>query len=271
MTETSLQSIVHPTDFSAAGLDAFAHALAFALASRSLLHILHFEREADGVEWSRFPRVREMLAQWGVIEAGAPHSALERATGVRVVKATIEASDPAHGVGVYVERHLCDLLVLMTHERRGALRLLEGSVAETTARLVQAPTLFLREGQSGFVNRDTGVVALRTVLAPIDPSVKSLAAWRKIVDLARLLDPSAQTRLLHVGEEAPSFQGLLPPIVARRGPVVETILSYAEEIGADLIAMPTQGHHGLFDALRGDTTEQVLRRAPCPVLAIPVA
>jgi len=35
--------------------------------------------------------------------------------------------------------------------------------------------------------------------------------------------------------------------------------------------MPTAGHQGFLDALRGSTTEQVLRKAPCPVLAIRTA
>jgi nucleotide-binding universal stress UspA family protein len=38
---------------------------------------------------------------------------------------------------------------------------------------------------------------------------------------------------------------------------------------ANLIAMPTAGHHGFLDAVRGSTTERVLRHAPCPVLAVP--
>ena len=56
----------------------------------------------------------------------------------------------------------------------------------------------------------------------------------------------------------------------REGPVVETIVSVAEEIDANIIVMPTAGHHGLLDALRGSVTERVLREAPCPVLAVPV-
>jgi nucleotide-binding universal stress UspA family protein len=75
--------------------------------------------------------------------------------------------------------------------------------------------------------------------------------------------------LLHVGEDLPIFDGLLPHIELRQGPVIETILSYAGEIGADMIAMPTQGRRGLLDALRGSTTERILRDAPCPVYAVP--
>jgi nucleotide-binding universal stress UspA family protein len=67
----------------------------------------------------------------------------------------------------------------------------------------------------------------------------------------------------------PIFDGLLPHIELRQGPVIETILAYAKEIKADLIAMPTQGRRGLLDALRGTTTERVLHQAPCPVYAVP--
>jgi nucleotide-binding universal stress UspA family protein len=59
-------------------------------------------------------------------------------------------------------------------------------------------------------------------------------------------------------------------IEVREGPVVETIISVAEEIDANIIVMPTAGHHGLLDDLRGSVTERVLREAPCPVLAVPV-
>jgi nucleotide-binding universal stress UspA family protein len=42
------------------------------------------------------------------------------------------------------------------------------------------------------------------------------------------------------------------------------------QIDADVVAMPTAGHHGILDALRGSTTERVLRHAGCPVLAMPI-
>jgi nucleotide-binding universal stress UspA family protein len=56
---------------------------------------------------------------------------------------------------------------------------------------------------------------------------------------------------------------------ARAGNVIEQILRTATECQADLIAMATAGHQGFQDALRGSTTERVLRHAPCPVLAVP--
>ena len=43
------------------------------------------------------------------------------------------------------------------------------------------------------------------------------------------------------------------------------------EWAADLIVMTTQGHTGVLDALRGDAPRGAssLRRASCPVLAVP--
>ena len=57
--------------------------------------------------------------------------------------------------------------------------------------------------------------------------------------------------------------------MVRDGDPVEQILAAAGEVKADLIVMPTAGRAGVFDVLRGSTTERVLRRAPCPVLAVP--
>ena len=54
-----------------------------------------------------------------------------------------------------------------------------------------------------------------------------------------------------------------------QGDVVQTILAVAGERAADLIVMATRGHQGFLDALRGSTTERVLRHARCPLLAVP--
>jgi nucleotide-binding universal stress UspA family protein len=58
-------------------------------------------------------------------------------------------------------------------------------------------------------------------------------------------------------------------VVQFAGDPVSQILGAAGQLEADLIVMPTQGHDGILDMLRGSTTEQVLRMANCPVLAVP--
>ncbi len=57
--------------------------------------------------------------------------------------------------------------------------------------------------------------------------------------------------------------------MSNQGPgAYATLFRAADEREVDLIVMATAGRDGFLDALRGSVTEQVLRRAPCPVLAV---
>jgi nucleotide-binding universal stress UspA family protein len=86
-----------------------------------------------------------------------------------------------------------------------------------------------------------------------------------------LTGADAAIDLIHVGDAPPPVRATLPPVILRSGHVVQAIVDSAIEFEADLIAMPTAGHHGVLDALRGSTTERVIRHAPCPVLALSAA
>jgi len=65
-----VQSIVYPTDLSAASELAFAHPLAIALIRKSKLVIMH-ARRGDQEDWSKFPAVRKTLARWRALERGS--------------------------------------------------------------------------------------------------------------------------------------------------------------------------------------------------------
>ena len=52
------------------------------------------------------------------------------------------------------------------------------------------------------------------------------------------------------------------------GHAATEIVSYANEIKADMIVMTTHGYSGMKHVLLGSTTEDVLRHAGCPVLSV---
>ncbi len=55
------------------------------------------------------------------------------------------------------------------------------------------------------------------------------------------------------------------------GRASEQIVRYAQEHNIGLISIGTHGRSGLEHFLFGSTTERVLRKSPCPILAIRVA
>jgi nucleotide-binding universal stress UspA family protein len=46
-----IRTIVHPTDFSEASAEAFAHALRIALTEKSTLYLLHAAEPDDDTDW----------------------------------------------------------------------------------------------------------------------------------------------------------------------------------------------------------------------------
>jgi len=269
------QTIVHPTDFSDLSVDAFAHALRIALVMRSKLYLVHIAESEDPGELDGFPHVRHALEQWHLLEANAASAEVADRLGIKVAKIGLEPQDPLHGLLQFLDRHPSDLIVLATHGRDGLARWLQGSVAEKLSRAARLPALFLPPTACGFVEQSNGELHLSRVLVPVDHSPPASEVLGTIQEFTELMNGrSATIELMHVGETVPSVRraadGTLVPVTKRNGDVVSTILDAAEEQQADLIAMPAAGHHGFLDALRGSTTERVMRHAPCPVLAVPV-
>jgi nucleotide-binding universal stress UspA family protein len=52
------------------------------------------------------------------------------------------------------------------------------------------------------------------------------------------------------------------------GNAVDEIIRYSGDVNADLIVMATHGRGGVSHMLMGSTAEQVVRKAPCPVLTL---
>jgi nucleotide-binding universal stress UspA family protein len=258
--------IVHTTDFTGPSQTAFIHALKLALSAGAELDLVHVSPKSEAPDWAEFPGVRQTLHRWGVHESG-----------LRIGKIVAVDTDPARAALEYVGGRPTDLVVLATHQRRGMDRWLHKATAEPIARESGTITLFLPRKGGGFVSPDTGGVSLQRVLVPVDHSPAPQAAAEAVEALVTGLGcPDGTVRMLHVGEEHAMPQVRVPDrgawrweVSARPGDPVDEIVAAATEWGADLIVMTTQGHTGVLDALRGSTTERILRRASCPVLAVP--
>jgi nucleotide-binding universal stress UspA family protein len=139
------------------------------------------------------------------------------------------------------------------------------------------------------------MLPIRTILHPTDFSERSRHALQVATALAR--DHGARLLVLHVAELPAAVYGEAVLLMDRAGFVAEAhaqldnlavalpperverrvglapspaaeIVCFAEETPCDLIVMGTHGRTGLRRALLGSIAEQVMRRAPCPVLTV---
>jgi nucleotide-binding universal stress UspA family protein len=272
-----IRSIVHATDLSNLSTPAFVHALRIALAAQTKLYSLHVKQNGTDSR-SGFPDVRRLVAQWGLLEEDEPLSAGAAKQGLRFENVTLDRREPSDAILQFIDQHVCDLVVLATHGRDGIDHWLNGSIAEKVFSRSAISTLFVPRGARGFVDQVTGDFRLRHVLVPVDHTPTPDRAIKATRDLVHLLTgPNFTMQLVHVGIGCSAIQSSIShlegstPITIRYGNVVQTIVDAAIEYDVDLICMPTAGHHGILDAMRGSTTERVIRQAPCPVLAVPSA
>jgi nucleotide-binding universal stress UspA family protein len=270
-----VDSVLHPSDFTLASENAFAHALAISLIRKTKLTILHAGDSKDN--WTSFPAVRTTLEKWGFLEKGSSKSAVFDELSLMVEKISLQSKKPWKAVLDFLQEHPRDLIVLATHGTEGPPRWIRPSMVEQIAQKSKTMTLFIPGTEGGFVSMNNGKIYLQRILVPIDHSPSPAPAMEYAVKAANLVENSAEIILFYAGKPARMPMISLPENttcswrrISSEGDPVNQIIKVAQQHSVDLIVMATAGHNGFLDVLRGSVTEQVLRRVPCPLLAVPV-
>lgn len=274
-SRVTIGSIFHPSDFSEASEVAFAHALKIALLTRGTLNVLHVSNAVG--EWTDFPGVRQTLERWNLIPKGSPREAVA-GLGIAVRKVVASSDDPVQASLHYLDRYPADLVVLAVHQYDGVMQWLDKSVARPIAQGAGEMTLFIPHGVAGFVSRADGSVSLSRMLVPVTRQPRPQPAIEAAARLIRNFQlPQGTVTLLHAGAagempalKIPEDTGWVWERKTVSGEAVQTIVETAAETAADLIVMTTEGPHGFLDALRGSTSERVLRKIRCPLASLPV-
>ncbi len=297
----NVHDILYPTDFSPCAQLAFGYATELARCFGARLHLLHvialhsdlpydpmfYVPAADEAYARAEEETRAALSELAVSPA---------AVEVSSVVTVLRAADPSAAILAYEESHAIDLVVMGTHGRRGAARLLLGGHAEAVMRHSRCPVVTLRAGDVCA----TREVPPREILVPFDFSGSSRVALTDAAALARRC--RARLRLLHVVDELPLGEvagaramddldveraqratqlrlrltdvlgrlggGVPGEVEVRIGRPADEILAAAQQPPADLIIMATRGISGVKRLLFGSVAEQVLRSASTPVLVI---
>ena len=287
----TLENILYLTDFSEPSEAALPFAAAIAREYEAKVYALHVLTSApvafaapesvgavlEGQEESAKAQIQRVDSQL----AGLPHETIvERGVGVWP---SLEYA---------IKEYAIDLIVLGTHGRTGAQKLLLGSVAEEILRRSHVPVLTIGPWAHGGVHKGAKV---HCVLCATDFTRESLAAAPYAISMAQ--EHQARLILLHVMRErdnasiekaaeesiANAMHRLLeivpadaelwchPEPVVKYGNPGEQILEAAKERGADLIVMGVRnaaGHIGVATHLERATAHKVVAHAACPVLTV---
>jgi nucleotide-binding universal stress UspA family protein len=293
----TINDILVPRDFSSVSDRALRHAFDLAARTDATLHLLHADvlheikdrtpdrpSPADGVD-----ALRDRLT-----EEGATEAALD---AVSIVEATRRDVSPGPAILNYAEDEDIDLIAMGTHGRRGASRILLGSVAEEVVRHARQPVLTVRGAEDG---RTPTPGSMDRILVPVDFSDYAREALRHAHEWAALY--GAQIDVLHVvvDDLHPAFyQGGVGSIYdvtpdlddkvrakledfaeavlgstdgveahVRTGSAPPAITKFVEEKAVDLVALSTHGRTGMERFLLGSVAEKVVRHVACPVLTV---
>jgi nucleotide-binding universal stress UspA family protein len=293
-----IRKVLYPTDFSRCAGHALPHTLHLAKTYGAELHLLHalVLHEADPSNLShRLPDMEELYLLLEEHAETQMKAAIEEhgRAGFTIKSDQVRAISAAGAILDYATENEIDLVVMGTHGRRGLRRLLLGSVAEEVVRLAPCPVLTVPEREDG-----ARPGHMERIVVPVDFSEHAKLALAYAVQLADVYE--AKLHLLHVVDEV-IYPDFYPPVIPSGGSITEElrdqslermrgllsgfegadaavhvragraapeIADFAEGQSADLVVMASHGLTGISHVLLGSVTEQLIRRAPCPVFTV---
>jgi nucleotide-binding universal stress UspA family protein len=286
-----LRIILCPVDFSEASSHAVGYATALARTSGAKIVGLHVEEPAVMAAGA----ARAVTVGAEVRPDAAVLQRIQRQFGAPSpqIVADLAPGEPADAIARYARVGGADLVVMGTRGASGIRHFLLGSVTEEVIRRSPVPVLAVPPHAAPAPS-----LPFRNVLVATDFSAASLAALRAAIQLGA--DDTARFTILHVIDEPDEnelfvarpydvhqhaaeressvreslgeivhgiFKGRRAPCVSVvRGQAPHEILASAENVGADLLVLGVHGGNPIDSALFGSTTNQVVRRATCPVL-----
>lgn len=175
-----------------------------------------------------------------------------------------------------------DLIIMGSHGTGGMSEIFVGSNTEKVVRTADIPVLVIKQRTSGFHPKQ--------IVFACDYKLENLKTYHKAMQLFK--DWGADVYLVHVNQPNFNFKsskqiqkevnhfineahgGELPgntrQVFVADYTVEQGVFNYAEEIEADLIAVPTHGRSGLAHFFRGSIGEAIANHAPKPVITFRV-
>lgn len=298
----TIREILVPTDGSNTAVRALGYAIALADRTDARIHIVNVEEREPQLSEVIAIQESDILADLhadlssdeqpvdGELRIEAEH------IPDRTVQRTVVCPSAARGILTYADEHDIDVVVIGTHGRSGIQRAMMGSVAEEVVRKAHCPVLSVCPN-AGEVDPAAGLQPhLDRILTAVDLSPATDLVIDQSARIAELF--GADVELLHIVERVtlpPAYgvgasslnneaieeraardlekragrlgeRGIDTSVHVVSGHASSSILARIDETDPDLVVLGTHGFTGVKRVILGSVAEQVVRRAPCPVL-----
>jgi len=287
-TGVAIDNVLFATDFSPATESPFSYAVGIAERYQAKLYVVHVIN-LESFDLLESESARALIKEAHDVADRKMTQLLEPLRLQRERYEVIVAEGVISEILMDIIRlHHIDLVVLGTHGRRAFKKLLLGSIAEEVFRTASCPVLTVGP-QTAPATAKSG---LRHILYPMEFAPDTSKAAQYAVSLAERY--AATLTVMNVrenvdaadstAEEFPQpFKRWLNDNVSDGsdlhnrirfergfGPAADSLLSFVEKANVDLIVLSIRNLDPVMAAHlpTSDTTHQLVRRAPCPVLTI---
>ncbi len=270
-----MNKILVPTDFSTPASYAFDVAVGIARKSGASLHLYHV------IEIPDHPEITDIIAYKALGDRNileeiekklADTAECDECSDIDITW-SLDFDTPYKKITSKADKESCDLIVIGSHGRQRAQKLLLGSTTEKVIQHASCPVLTIKEPVSLFA--PSSIVFGSNFYGEISVGFESL------MDFARLYDSTLHLLKVNTRShfETTRYSRALIERFAEEQKLdnytiniyndeseEEGIVHFAREIQADMICVPTHGKTGLAHLISGSIAESVSEHAFRPVL-----
>ena len=270
----SVQQIICPVDFSEHSIHAASWALKFAKLLNMQLRLVHVARPITEISYGHEDIHAEMVSH---LEQKLIRTAREISLQTSSVPLThVEIGDPLQTIVRLSKAPSTALVIMGTQGITSLTRKLFGTISASVARHTYAPLLLIPPGIE-FKKPENILIAFHEELV-------SNGAFHTLLEFNRSVH--AQLRFLHIQNSddyheirdtlaemlirtsLPPFSFDIHEIRNQSGSVLETLMSYADQMQPDIIAFVTRHRNVIRNFLRPGLTQKIHARLKWPLLVL---
>jgi nucleotide-binding universal stress UspA family protein len=269
-----MKKILVPVDFSEPSIEAFQ--LATNLANKSggsvtVLHVVDLPVMAYGpsIDMPVYLYDLEILKDLKKSAIGRYNQMAKKySKGFKRLKFSVEQGPTFSTIKDYVKNKRFDLVVMGTHGATGLKEFFIGSNTEKVVRFSKAPVLAIRKAIP--ISSIKNIVYPTSLQSGQSEFIKKLKALQQFfgakLHVLFLNTPFNFIRDNELKEFAKRHQLSNYSLNIRNDRYEpDGIVSFAEEVKADMLAMPTHARKGLAHFISGSVTEDVVNHILCPI------